>query len=197
MHVMTTALAEGEGTTPYRLQVQNVYTDLRDGSNIVLVVIKNTTGKAVILNKGVAFAKVVAANEIPTLHLKPGKMEALDDMQGIDRPRMSISEWRRKLIKKLDLSGLKAWPSELATEHTISLTDLDPYKERFCKLPSPMLDEVWNTLKDMLDSGTIRPSQSPWCNVVVLVRKKDGNLYFCIDFQRLNNCSKKDSFPLP
>ena len=60
-----------------------------------------------------------------------------------------------------------------------------------------MLDKVQNTLKDMLDSGEIRPSQSPWCNVVVLVRKKDRSLCFCIDFQRLNNCTKKDSFPLP
>ena len=111
---MTNALAEGEGTTPYGLQVQNVYTDLRNSSNSVLVVIKNTTGKAVILNKGVAFAKVVATNEIPSSHLKPGTMDALDEMQGIKRPRMSISKWRKKLIQKLDLSGLEAWLSELA-----------------------------------------------------------------------------------
>ena len=179
MHVIITALAEGKGTTPYGLQVQNVYTNLRDGSNSVLVVVKNTTRKAVVLNKGIAFAKVVAANEIPTLHFKPSMMESLDKMQGIKRPRISISEWRKKLIQKLDLSGLEAWLSELGkpakellmeshniftleeyelgctstTEHAISLTDLDPYKERFCKIPPPMLDEVWNTLKDMLDSG--------------------------------------------
>ena len=80
-------------------------------------------------------------------------------------------------------------------EHMTSLTDLDPYKERFHKIP-PMLDEVWNTLKDMLDYGAIRPSQSLWCNVVVMVRKKDGSLCFCINFQRLNSHTKKDSFPL-
>ena len=49
----------------------------------------------------------------------------------------------------------------------------------------------------MLDSGTIRPSQSAWCNVVVLVRKKDGSLCFCIDFHCLNACTKKDYYPLP
>ena len=49
----------------------------------------------------------------------------------------------------------------------------------------------------MLDGGAICPSQCPWCNAVVLVRKKDGGLQFCIDFWRLNARTKKDSYPLP
>ena len=49
----------------------------------------------------------------------------------------------------------------------------------------------------MLESGAIQPSQSAWCNTVVLVRKKDGGLQFCIDFCNLNACMKKDSYPLP
>ena len=49
----------------------------------------------------------------------------------------------------------------------------------------------------MLESGTIRPSQSAWCNAVVLVQKKDGGLQFCIDFCHLNACTKKESYPLP
>ena len=49
----------------------------------------------------------------------------------------------------------------------------------------------------MLESGAIWPIQSAWCNVVVLVRKKDGSLQFCIDFCDLNAHTKKDSYPLP
>ena len=49
----------------------------------------------------------------------------------------------------------------------------------------------------MLDAGAIRPSNSPRCNAVVLVRKKDGTLRFCIDFRRLNSLTRKDSHPLP
>ena len=45
--------------------------------------------------------------------------------------------------------------------------------------------------------SAIRPSQSPWCNAVVLVCKKDGGLQFCIDFRKINNRTKKDAFPLP
>ena len=49
----------------------------------------------------------------------------------------------------------------------------------------------------MLEAGVIRPSQSPWCNVVILVWKKDSTLRFCVDFRCLNAHTKKDSYPLP
>ena len=49
----------------------------------------------------------------------------------------------------------------------------------------------------MLDAGVVRLSNSSWCNTVVLVRKKDGSLRFCIDFRRLNTLTIKDSHPLP
>ena len=60
-----------------------------------------------------------------------------------------------------------------------------------------MVEEVRNHLKEMLESGAIRPSQSAWCNAVVLVQKKDGSLWFCINFCHLNAHMKKDSYPLP
>ena len=60
-----------------------------------------------------------------------------------------------------------------------------------------MVEEVRNHLKEILELGAIRPSQSAWCNAMVLVRKKDGGLRFCIDFRLLNAHTKKDSYPLP
>ena len=60
-----------------------------------------------------------------------------------------------------------------------------------------MVEEVRNHLREMLESGAIRPNQSTWCNAVVLVRKKDGGLCFCIDFRCLNAHMKKDSYLLP
>ena len=48
----------------------------------------------------------------------------------------------------------------------------------------------------MLESSAIRPSQSAWCNAMVLVRKEDSSLCFCIDFHHLNAHMKRDSYPL-
>ena len=73
----------------------------------------------------------------------------------------------------------------------------EPFKERFCHIAPPLVDEVRQYIQEMLDGSAIRPSQSPWCNAVVLVRKKDGSLRFCIDFRRLNAWTKKDAYPLP
>ena len=63
--------------------------------------------------------------------------------------------------------------------------------------PALLVEEVRNHLWEMLESGAIRPSQSAWCNAVVLVQKKDGGLWFCINFCHLNAHTKKDSYPLP
>ena len=60
-----------------------------------------------------------------------------------------------------------------------------------------MIEEFRNHLKEMLESGAIRSSQSAWCNAMVLVQKKDSGLHFCIDFCHLNAHTKKDSYPLP
>ena len=84
-----------------------------------------------------------------------------------------------------------------AAEHIIELLIEEPFKERLWRIAPPLLDEVRKHLQEMLDGGAIRPSQSAWCNAVVLVWKKDGGLRFCIDFWQLNARTKKDSYHLP
>ena len=72
-----------------------------------------------------------------------------------------------------------------------------PLRNDFKQIALPLVEEVQNHLWEMLEAGAIWPSQSAWCNMVVLVRKKDGSLLFCIDFHCLNTHMKKDSYPLP
>ena len=49
----------------------------------------------------------------------------------------------------------------------------------------------------MIEIGAIWKSASPWASVVVLVRKKDGSLRFCIDLRKLNARTIKDAYSLP
>ena len=86
-----------------------------------------------------------------------------------------------------------------AAEHIIELLpgQDEPFKERFHGIAPHDVEEVRQHVQQMLDGGAIRPSQSPWCNTIVLVRKKDDTLWFCIDFRRLNAQTKKDSYPIP
>ena len=86
-----------------------------------------------------------------------------------------------------------------ATEHVIELLPEqdEPFKERFRRIAPHEVEEVCQHIQEMLDRGAIWPSQSSWCNLVILVWKKDGTLRFCIDFRHLNACTKKDSYPIP
>ena len=86
-----------------------------------------------------------------------------------------------------------------ATKHVIELLlkQDEPFKERFRRIVPHEVEEVRQHIQEMLDGGAIWPSQSPWCNAVILVWKKDGTLRFCIDFRCLNTHTKKDSYLIP
>ena len=219
MNMMTHGLEKWSPSLPLGIDVQTVYATLADGSNRITVVLRNNTRHWLEIKKGMPVACMVAANEV----LKVTNL--FSAKQKKEQPTLSESERQDLLLEKLDLSGLEAWPQEQAeqarsllkeyhdifslekcdmghtnaTEHKIVLKDPDtpPFKERFCRIPPPQLEEVREHLKLMLNAGVIWPSNSPWCNAVVLVRKKDGSLHFCIDFRKRNSLTVKDSHPLP
>ena len=49
----------------------------------------------------------------------------------------------------------------------------------------------------MEEVGAIRKSNSPWSSSIVVVKKKDGNLRFCIDLSKLNARTVKYAYALP
>ena len=82
-------------------------------------------------------------------------------------------------------------------KHKIKLEDPEPFKDRYCKIPPYQYDEVKKHIEEMLKIGAIRKSVSPWASAVVLVRKKDGSLRFCINLWKLNAWTVKDAYSMP
>ena len=71
-------------------------------------------------------------------------------------------------------------------KHVIKLENYVLFKEWYRRIPPHQYEEVRKHLNEMLEIGAIWKSNSPWASAVVLVRKKDGSLRFCIDLRKLN-----------
>ena len=59
------------------------------------------------------------------------------------------------------------------------------------------LKELKTQLQELLNKGFIRPSVSPWGALVLFVKKKDGTLWMCIDYQQINKVTAKNKYLLP
>ena len=81
-------------------------------------------------------------------------------------------------------------------EHTIE-THGPPLHQPYRRQNPAVQREEMVQVQQMLASDVICPSNSPWASPVVMVRKKDGSLPFCVDFRQLNAATVKDAHPLP
>lgn len=82
-------------------------------------------------------------------------------------------------------------------EHYIDTGDSRPIKLPPRRLSPAQKEVVEAEVEKMLENDIIEPSTSPWAAPVVLVKKKDGTVRFCIDYRRLNTVTRKDAYPLP
>ena len=82
-------------------------------------------------------------------------------------------------------------------EHEINLENDRPFRVPPRPIPFALRDHVTEMVDDYLKRGVIVPSKSPYCSPVVLVKKKTGELRFCVDFRQLNARTRKDSYPIP
>ena len=81
-------------------------------------------------------------------------------------------------------------------EHTTE-TQGHPVHLPYCRQNPTMPREEAEQVQQKLESGVIRPSNSPWSSLVVMVRKKDSKLRFRVVFRQLTVATVKDMHPLP
>ena len=69
---------------------------------------------------------------------------------------------------------------------------LHPYRKSFSERQA-----IQEEVQKMLAANVIRPSKSPWSSPVVMIRKKDGSVRFCVNYKAINAVTPQDQFPLP
>ena len=82
-------------------------------------------------------------------------------------------------------------------QHCINTGTSPPIRQAARRIPLPRRDTVRQLLDEMATKGIISPSKSPWASPIVLVKKKDGTIRFCIDYRKVNSLTVKDAYPLP
>ena len=194
---------------PASVQCTPTYCILEPGSNRVAVGLKNISAKAITIPSRVVVGRLQQARMVTDD--KSSKLK-----QG---PQGEGGSW---ILDQLNLEGLESWTGEQQQsakdllvdsdvfaksdldlgrsniiKHAIKITDPQPFKECYRRILPHLYEEVKQHLQEMVEVGAIRRSFSPWASAVVLVRKTDGGLRFCINlvavYEYANSTSAHDT----
>lgn len=89
-------------------------------------------------------------------------------------------------------------PHARTQDHHIPLTTgASPVNVRPYRYSPQQKTKIEQQIKEMLKTGVITHSSSPFSSPVLLVKKKDGSWRFCVDYRHLNAITVKDKHPLP
>ena len=121
LNVMTQApYSDDKADLPNGLCIMRTYTELKDGSRSVSVVLRNLTARPIHLARGRVIDQVAAANAVPEAQCSPNLLKKLGD-EGGDKPeptKLSMQQRQELLLAALEKDGgldrLKDWPPELA-----------------------------------------------------------------------------------
>ena len=224
INVMIDDLPEGQHCKDIAV-VQQIQI-LRPGSNKIPAVLRNLSGRVLKIMKGLKIAHVEASTVVvPQLNENVPKKVAGNDPKGnllgnlLEENRGRLE----KLFESLNLDNIESWNEQQQqsvrdllmehqylfamnlsglgktslVQHDIKLDDMTPFKEHYQRIPQHQYEEVKKHLQEMMEIGAIYKSTSPWASPIVLVHKKDGGLWFCIDLRKFNNKTIKDAQSLP
>jgi len=138
----------------------------------------------------------------PSIAPRQGLSETLvkllgDSKEGLEANQVVLVE---QLIEEMQTSFMD--PSQplqgtSAVFHYIETGDRRPIRIPPRRVSPGKRDIIEKEVEKMLNAGVIRPSNSPWSSPIVIVKKADGTNRFCIDYRKLNDVTRKNSYPLP
>jgi hypothetical protein len=154
-----------------------------------------------LVSKAIAYDAILGRPAFTALHIKlqPFHSPATKDVHviTIDEQSPTDPEIEQLLVEFPQIFSDKPGRTE-AFKHAIPITHRGPpIAVRSYRTPLGTQATVDKEIDEMLRLGVIRPSVSPWSAPIVLIKKKNGEIRFCIDFRRLNAITDPDRYPMP
>ena len=126
------------------------------------------------------------ARHLNGINLEDTKLTAVQKQEALQ----FLTKWQHVFSKSSNDLGCTN-----LVQHEIKLDNEQPFKEPFRR--TALIQEVREHLKEMLEAGAIQSSNSPFSSNIVIVRKKDGTIRFCIDYRKVNLRTIKDAYAMP
>ena len=200
---------------PSSVQCAPTHCTLEPGSNRVAVGLRNISSKCITIPSRAVVGQLQQAKMVHKIQ----KAQASKEHDKLGPNGGMEGTW---VLDQLNLEGLNTWTADQQQaakdllvdsadvfskndldlgkcnilKHNIKITEPQPFKERYRRIPLQLYEKVKSHLQEMVEVRAIRGSFSPWASTVVLVRKKDGGPRFCIDLRKLNNRTIKDGYSL-
>lgn len=133
-------------------------------------------------------------SEVLSSHKLPDLDGLLTHLPSESRSKLKEVLHRYPLLFSGDKTSIGTVPG---VQHTIITSETRPICTRQWPLPHATRQVIKAECDEMLEAGVIEPSTSPWLSPVVLVKKKDGSVRFCVDYRNLNSITTPDTYPLP
>ena len=169
----------------------------------------NTTNLPLQLHEGQTISPLQRAEVLTPSGSGPGQLRnSMDLHKAIDRMCTTVDNSISDEAKEDLYTLLNEYSDIISTseydlgktgvvKHEINTGTNKPFRQPLrpqarCHLP--VIDRLIN---DMQQQGIIEPCRSEWASNIVLVKKKDGSVRFCVDYRKLNELTTKDSYPLP
>uniref|UniRef100_A0A3Q1HDU2 Gypsy retrotransposon integrase-like protein 1 n=1 Tax=Acanthochromis polyacanthus TaxID=80966 RepID=A0A3Q1HDU2_9TELE len=180
-----------------------------NANNKVPVIVHNVSEHSVTLQPNSIVAQACAAQHVSPMSTGQTQNPVSQHNPDNDKLTQSLNDspiseqWKERILKKLrSIPEVFAFDDvsyghTTAVKHQIRLHDETPFKERPRPIHPSDREAVKQHLRELLDAGIIRESQSPFASPIVLVRKKNGSIRLCIDYRKLNLRTIRDAYALP
>ena len=171
--------------------------------------IMNPTDMEIQLDKNSRFGTItpVAPDIVERASTNTVKVTDEDERTKLLIAEMDIGDLTEAQMNRLREIVKKNSKTILLSHELPSMANVEPFKV-FLRDDAPVASQSYPTpysqrpaLKEILDKqqskGLIERGHSPWNSPTILVKKPNGSYRLVIDFRKVNQCIKGDSYPLP